>query len=133
MHLSKLMPTALLLGLLPATVVAQQQADTTVTVEIVIAINVEDREPVGGAEQFPADVGELFGWTRVSGASNMTVEHVWRYQDHELVVPINVGGSPWRAWSTKNIPPEWTGEWTFEVRDDSGNVVASVTFTVGTP
>jgi hypothetical protein len=133
MYLSRLLMAVFTLALMPAASTAQQQADTTVTAEIVIAINVEDREPVGGAEQFPVDVGELFGWTRVSGASNTTVEHVWRYQNHELVVPINIGGSPWRAWSTKNVPPEWTGEWTFEVRDGSGNVVASVTFTVGTP
>ena len=133
MHRGKLFLAVFALALVPAEFTAQQQAQGAVTAEIVIATGVESREPVGGAAQFPADVGELYGWTKVTGASNTTVQHVWRYQDHELVVPVSIGGSPWRAWSTKNIPPEWTGEWTFEVRGASGVVVASVTFTVGTP
>ena len=133
MNLGKLSLAVATLALVPTDFTAQQQTDVAITAEIVIAINVEDREPVGGAEEFSADVGQVYGWTRVTGASNAIVEHVWRYEDHELVVPINIGGSPWRVWSTKNIPAEWTGEWTFEVRDASGNVVASTMFTVGAP
>ena len=29
------------------------------------------------------------------------------------------------------IPPEWTGEWTFQVKDADGNVAFETTFTVG--
>jgi hypothetical protein len=73
----------------------------------------------------------VVAWTRVTGAANTTIEHVWRHGDHELVVPLEIGGSPWRTWSRKNIPPEWDGEWTFEVRDADGQVVSTTTFTVG--
>ena len=126
-------PAILLLGVTATPLVAQQQTQSAVEVEVVIGLNVQDREPVGGAESFPATVGQLFAWTRVSGASDTTIEHVWSYGDHELVVPIQIGGSPWRVWSTKNIPAEWTGEWTFEVRDAAGNVVSTTTFRVGSP
>jgi len=126
-------PAFALLVFVAAGLTAQQQAQMAVSADVVIALNVEEREPVGAAEAFSAGVGQLFAWTKVTGAANTTVEHVWRYQEHELVVPINIGGSPWRVWSTKNIPPEWTGQWTFEVRTADGSVVATTTFTVSGP
>lgn len=131
MIVKKTLPFLMILGLVPAVLCAQAEA-TAVEAEIVIATGIEDREPVGGSTSFSEDVGQVTGWTKVSGAQNTTIEHVWKYRDHEFVVPLNIGnGSPWRIWSTKNIPPEWDGEWTFEVRDADGNVVASTTFTVG--
>jgi len=129
MSLKSVVPFALLVGLTPAALVAQEQ--TAVDVEIVIALSVEDRQPVGGGTAFPEDVGQLTAWTRVTGLDNTTIDHVWRYREHERVIPVNIGGSPWRTWTTKNIPPEWDGEWTLEVRDANGEVLASTTFTVG--
>jgi hypothetical protein len=118
-------------ALTPTALTAQQQPQPAVTAEVRLGTGVENREPVGVAEAFPADVGQIYAWTRITGAANTTVEHVWRFGEHEFVVPLTIGGSPWRTWSIKTIPPEWDGEWTFEVRDASGNVVSSVTFTVG--
>ncbi len=131
MHVKISILAATLLGLAPPTLDAQESTQAAVTVEVVIALDVQDRQPVGGAETFPEDVGQVVAWTRVTGAANSTIEHVWRYRDHELVVPLEIGGSPWRTWSRKNIPAEWDGEWTFEVRDADGQVVSTTTFTVG--
>lgn len=127
MSLKKVIPFVLLIGLFPMALVSQQ---TAVEVEVVIALSVEDRQPVGGGTTFPEDIGQLTAWTRVTGAANTTIEHVWRYREHERVIPVSVGGSPWRTWTTKNIPPEWDGEWTFEVRNANGEVVSTTTFTV---
>ena len=130
MHLRKLIPAVLLaVGLVTVGLPAQQQmADA----EIVIARSVENREPVGAGEDFPSNVGQLTGWTRVTGAANTTIEHVWRYQGMENVIPLRIGnGSPWRTWSRKTIPNDWTGQWTFEVREADGSVIATTTFTVG--
>ena len=131
MYLKTLILAATSLGLAPSLLDAQERTQTAVTVEVVIALDVQDRQPVGGAEAFPDDIGQLVAWTRVTGAANTTIEHVWKHRDHELVVPLEIGGSPWRTWSRKNIPPEWDGEWTFEVRDADGEVVSITTFTVG--
>ena len=130
MHLRKLIPVILLsVGLVTAGFAAQQRM---VDAEIVIARSVDDREPVGAGEEFPSNVGQLAGWTRVTGAANTTIEHVWRHRGNENVIPLNIGqGSPWRTWSRKTIPSDWTGQWTFEVRDADGNVIATTTFTVG--
>ena len=130
--LKRTLSGVLFLGMVASPLAAQEMADEGVTAEIVIATGVEDREPVGEATEFPADVGTVYAWTRISGAANTTIQHVWRFGDHEFPVSLNIGnGSPWRTWSTKSIPAEWDGEWTLEVRDADGNVVASTTFTVG--
>ncbi|MFQ5703790.1 MAG: DUF2914 domain-containing protein [Gemmatimonadales bacterium] len=131
MHLNKIMLAILLLGLTQSRLNAQDQTEGNVEVTAEIALGVEDRQPVSPGTEFPADVGQLYAWTKVTGAANTTIQHIWRHQDHEFAVPLNIGGSPWRVWSTKNIPPEWTGEWTFQVKDSDGNVVFETNFTVG--
>ncbi len=129
MHLRKLILAIPVAVLVTAGLPAQQPM---VDAEIVIARSVQDREPVGAGEEFPSDVGQLAAWTRVTGAANTTIEHVWRHQGNEDVIPLSIGqGSPWRTWSRKTIPSDWTGQWTFEVRDTGGNVIATTTFTVG--
>ncbi len=130
----KLMPGVCALLSLPVATTGWAQEmmeDADIEVEAAIAYGVEDRAPVDAGTDFPADVEMLYGWTRITGASGTTVQHVWMHGEHEWAVDIDVGGSPWRVWSTKNIQAEWTGEWTFEVRSDMGDVVHTTTFTVG--
>jgi len=124
-------------GLAPATPTQAQEGPAAegqdlqeLTVELVIATAVEDREPVGAGETFPADVGQLFAWMRVTHGADTTLRVVWTHGDHRSEVPLQVGGSPWRTWSSKQVPPDWTGSWTVEVQDEDGTVVASTTFTV---
>ena len=112
---------------LTAVGVAAQEVD----VELVIALDVAERQPVGEGEEFTSDVAQLVAWTRVTGLADTTVRHVWRHQGHERVLELTVGGSPWRTWSRKNIPAAWTGDWSVEVLDAQGNVLATSEFTVG--
>ena len=120
------------LAMIAIPVLAAQNEE--VGVELVIATSIdEDREPVGAGTSFPADVGELVAWSRVTGGTDTAIEHVWRFPDGgiEAVVPLDIGGSPWRTWSRKAIPPEWAGEWVVEVRDAQGNVISSTSVRVG--
>lgn len=117
------------LAALATPLLAQEPAG--VRVEIAIARDVVDRMPVDTASAFPADVGTLTCWTRVTGVAGSTLQHVWIHGPHESTVTLDIGGSPWRTWSTKQIPPEWTGEWRVEVRDSAGTVLATARFTVG--
>jgi hypothetical protein len=128
-RLSAISTAVLLSAILGAGVEAAQNEQPQV--ELVVATDVSDREPVGGAESFRADVGELVAWTRVTGAAGTTIDHVWRYQEDETAIPLDIEGSPWRTWSRKSIPAQWVGEWTVEVRDAGGNVLASAQFTIG--
>lgn len=121
------MPLLLAALLLPPPLQVQGQ----VTVEAEVATAVVDRMPQGSATQFPADVGELFVWTRVTDAGGASIRHVWMHDGNEYPVTLAVGGSPWRTWSTKAIPPEWAGEWTVEIRAQDGTVLETLSFTVG--
>ncbi len=113
----------------PAALAAQAGG---VEVEAALALAIEDRLPVDTGSTFPADVGRVWLWTSVAGAEGQTISHVWSHDGHEWTVELQIGADRWRTWSNKTIPPEWTGEWKVEVRDGAGNVLKTVTFTVGT-
>ncbi len=106
-------------------------AQASPSVEAEIAIRIVDRMPEGAGSEFAADVGELFLWSRVTGGEGTTIHHVWIHGEDEYSVALEIDGSPWRTWSSKAIPAEWTGEWRVEIRDDTGNVLDALTFTVG--
>jgi DUF2914 family protein len=101
--------------------------------EALIAKSVVDRAPQDTGAAFPADVGQVVCWTRVSGAAGgETIHHVWFHGDDQVGdVTLTVGGSPWRTWSRKTVPADATGPWHVEIRDASGNMVRRVDFTIG--
>ncbi len=92
-----------------------------------VATAVEAREPVGEGATFPADVGRLYFFTQVRGAGEGDrVRHVWIYDGREVAdVALTVSGPVWRTWSSKAVPPSWRGDWTVEVRDAAGAVLAT--------
>ena len=126
---------ALLFALVPLAIAAlatptAAQEMQEITVEGAIAADVVDMEPVDPGTTFSADVGTLWCWTKVTGAAGTTVEHVWSFGEYEWVVALDLGGSPWRTYSSKKIVPEWTGDWTVTVRTMDGQVLEELTFTV---
>ena len=135
-----ILPVAMLLGLASglaaqdttAAAPAAPAAQSTATVEAVLARSVLDRAPQDTGVAFPADVGQLVLWMRVTGGEGQTLNHVWFYGDTEVGnVPLTIGGSPWRTWSRKTIPMEATGAWHVEIRDAAGTVLKRIDFTVG--
>src|SRR2546426_7641410 len=117
----------------PAPAPAPAAAAPSVTVvEAVVAKSVLDRQPQDTGAAFPADVGQLNCWTKVEGAGGSTLHHVWFHGDTQVGdVELQVGGSPWRTWSRKTVPADWTGAWHVEVRDAAGTVLKRIDFTVG--
>ena len=101
----------------------------------VLARSVVDRVPQDTGTAFPADVGGLVCFTQVEGASAdapATLHHVWFHGDEQVAdVELTVRGSPWRTWSRKTVPADWTGAWHVEIRDASGAVLKRIDFTVG--
>ncbi len=115
------------------TAAAPAAAAAPVTVvEAAVAKTVADRQPQDTASAFPGDVGQLVCWTKLSGAGGTTIHHVWFHGDTQVGdMELQVGGSPWRTWSRKTVPADWTGAWHVEVRDAAGAVVKRLEFTVG--
>jgi hypothetical protein len=111
---------------------AAAAAPSVTVTEAVIAKSVVDRQPQDTGAAFPPDVGQLHCWTKVSGAGGTAIHHVWFHGDTQVGdVELQVGGSPWRTWSRKTIPADWTGAWHVEVRDAGGAVLKRLDFTVG--
>src|SRR2546430_6497623 len=116
----------------PAPAGAGAPATAIEVTEGVVAKTVLDRQPQDTGSTFPADVGQVVCWTKLSGAEGSSVHHVWFHGDTQVGdVELQVGGSPWRTWSKKSVPPDWTGAWHVEVRDAAGTVLKRFDFTVG--
>ena len=116
--------------------VAPPAASTAATLTIVQAVltdSVVNRMPADSGAAYPATVGSLVCFTKVSGGTaGTTIHHVWFHGDTQVGdVELQVAGSPWRTWSRKTVPADWTGAWHVEVRDASGAVLKRFDFTVG--
>jgi hypothetical protein len=99
-------------------------------VEAAIGTSVVDRVPQDTGSAFAASVGTLVCWTKVSGGTG-SVHHVWFHGDTQVGdMELQVGGSPWRTWSRKSVPADWTGPWHVEVRDAGGAVLKRLDFSV---
>lgn len=112
---------------------AGQQADASLTVaEAVVTTGVQDREPVDDISSVPADVGQVYLWTRITGAEGeVGVAHVWYHRDQERArVSLRVASPDWRTWTSKQIQPGWTGSWRVEVVGPDDEVLETVSFQV---
>ena len=80
---------------------------SSLTVDARLCTGIEERMPVGEAKVFAADVGKVYLWTKVFGATDSTVVyHVWYHGDKEMArVELKVKSNAWRTYSSKNILP----------------------------
>lgn len=117
----------------PAPTPVPPAASTLTVTEAAIARTVVDRAPQDTGSAFPAAVGQLVCWTKIAGATGeTTVHHVWFHGETQVGdIELHLGGSPWRTWSRKTVPADWTGPWHVEVRDASGAVLKRLDLTVG--
>jgi hypothetical protein len=111
---------------------AQQTVSLTVA-EAVITSNVVDRVPTDTLTMVAADAGQVYCWTRITGATGeVEIAHVWYRGDEEVArTPLRVASADWRTWSSKKFEPSWTGDWRVEIVAPDGTVLKTVAFTVG--
>lgn len=92
------------------------------------------REPVDRLERISAAAGRVFYFTELSGLEGQRIRHRWLYRGEVMAeVPFEVRGPRWRVKSSKNLLPEWQGEWTVEVVDEAGRVLARDRLQVDAP
>jgi membrane protein implicated in regulation of membrane protease activity len=109
------------------------QEPTNLQVEVgTVCREVIDRAPVEAGNSFPASVGKLFCFTKITGALNPTrVTHVWSFDGNERArVELEVNSASWRTYSSKNIENHEVGAWSVEVVDSAGNVLQTLNFEV---
>ena len=93
---------------------------------------INSREPVDRIEQLDNTANSIYFFTELRNLAGQTVTHRWQYGgETKAEVSFNVGGDRWRVYSSKNLLPEWTGEWRVDVVDGGGNVIASESFQYG--
>jgi len=127
----------LLLALLPVTFwamslpAAAQDKEFTIA-RLVVGTGVENKEPVGVAETFPATTEKVYCFLEATEISKDTeVSFVWSLGDKELLktnLPLTMGPK-WRTFANKNIGG-MKGDWKVEIRDANGNLVKDVKFKV---
>lgn len=100
--------------------------------EMLVVTEVETLKPIGVAESFPATVGKLFCFTKITGARTGTlVRHLWFYGDRLMSeVSLPVKRINWRTYSSQTIRPKWTGSWRVDVTSEDGTLLKSVGFTI---
>ncbi len=91
---------------------------------------IENREPVDAVSFLSNDQTEIFFYTDLRNLNQKTVVHRWEYNgDVQAEVRFPVQSDRWRVWSSKKLVPEWLGDWQVSVVTESGEVLATETFT----
>jgi hypothetical protein len=114
-------------SLLALLAVSTAQADIA---RAILTTGIVEREPVNELNAIPADAQRAIFFTEIRDMAGKTVTHVWKHNGEVMAdVKFNVGGPRWRVWSSKNMMPEWAGDWSVTVTDGEGNQLAEKTFT----
>lgn len=99
---------------------------------LVICTGVENREPIGVAESFPAGTTEVVAFIDLAEVDcNCTVSFVWSHNGREvrtIIVPVS-RETRWRSWARKNVQGQ-PGDWSVEVRSASNKPLMSTMFRV---
>ena len=120
--------TALALALVIGYSVAQQ-SPLSIS-DYGVGTDVVDRELKGKGDRFEEGTKVAFLTRVVGGSDGDRIRHVWLYEKEEIVsIGLTLGGSHWRTFSRKTLPPGTTGAWAVEARDAEDRVLARVEFT----
>ncbi len=117
-----------------STAIAQSQTPETPTVIAQFTSGVENREPVDQITFVENGVRRVFFFSDLRGLSGQTIHHRWIYNGKTLAdVSFEIRGPRWRVWSSKELVPDWIGDWTVEIVTSDGEVIAAETFTYSPP
>lgn len=114
---------------------ATVQAQDTPYLEVAAAAICKDLvalEPVDTGTSFSVEEGQLYCFTKITGAqSPVYITHVWYFDGTERArVDLAVNSIAWRTYSSKIIQPHELGAWHVDVLDSLGNVLKTLKFEV---
>jgi len=107
--------------------------EITFTVKrLVVGTGVENSEPVGAAEAFPASTEKVYCFLEATDiGKDMEISFIWSYGDKEVLkttLPLKAGPK-WRTYANKNLGG-LKGEWKIEIKDSDGKVLKDLKFKV---
>jgi hypothetical protein len=84
-------------------------------------------EPVIAANK--EGLKRLYFFTELRGLKGQSVTHRWVHEGKTVAsVRIDVGSNRWRAYSSKFLEPDKTGQWKVLVTDDNGETLQTARF-----
>jgi hypothetical protein len=97
-----------------------------------VCLNVENRACVDAKEEFSADVGKLYCFTRITGAKDDTeITHVWYYGEIERFrITLPIRSTSYRTYSNKQIQPHEVGGWHVDILGPDGRLLKTVSFKI---
>jgi hypothetical protein len=109
-----------------------KEAAAFVVKRLVVGTGVENNEPVGVAETFPASTEKVYCFLEATDiAKDTEATFAWFHGEKEMrtfSVPLKMGPR-WRTYAYKNLR-ELKGDWKVEIRDADGKVLKDVKFKV---
>lgn len=91
---------------------------------------IQNNEPVDKITALSNDQTRIYFFTDVRNLGGQKITHRWEHKGKVMSeIPLDVGGSPWRTYSSKTLDPSWTGEWKVTAVDGTGNTLSATTFT----
>lgn len=117
---------ALLLNLAPAAWAQDDGGAHASRLSFTTAIN--DREPVDTLSSLSNDHRQVYFFSELRGLNGQSVTHRWQHNGQVMAeVKFQVGADRWRVWSSKQLLPQWTGQWQVSVIDGAGNQLGEAT------
>ena len=117
--------------LVPYSIHAQQAGSLNVEAAA-ICKNVADRQPVEPGTSFPASIGRLYCFSKITNIQYSTkIVHVWYFGDTERArVTLGVNPPSWRTYSSKLIQTHEIGKWHVKILDEAGILLEDVEFEI---
>lgn len=93
-----------------------------------------DREPVDDLATVPTTQDRVYFFSDLRNLEGQIVTHRWEYNDRVMAeIKFKVGGPRWRVYSSKNLLPEWNGQWTVIVTDENDWPIKASVFEYTSP
>ena len=77
----------------------------------------------------PVEMLKVNYFTELLNFKGEKITHQWTYQGQEMyALSFDVKGPRWRVWSSKRMLPKWSGSWTVNILNATGQIIHSDSF-----
>jgi len=92
---------------------------------------IADREPVDTLQSIEALEQKIYFFTELLDMQGQTATHRWEFNGEVMAeIAFEVKGPRWRVWSSKNLQPEWVGDWKVSVINGANEVISETTLSI---
>jgi hypothetical protein len=111
---------------------AVKEAAALAIARVMVGTGVENSEPVGAAEKFPASTEKVYCFIEATNIpKDMDITFVWSLggkEQFKIALPLKMGPR-WRTYALKNLHG-MKGDWKVEIKDADGKLLKDVAFKV---